>query len=95
MAQVDVPLEQLEEARENLIQQINENMTENEKKFLLSFKNKTPNWNLLEMDNVEVIANLPSVRWKMINLQQMQPQKHKEAFEKLQNILYPIEKNNK
>lgn len=92
MAQVDVPLEQLEEARENLIQQINENMTENEKKFLLSFKNKTPDWNLLEMDNLEVIANLPSVRWKMINLQQMQPQKHKEAFEKLESILYPIDK---
>jgi predicted nucleotidyltransferase component of viral defense system len=92
MAQVDVPLEQLEEARENLIQQINENMTANEKKFLLSFKNKTPDWNLLEMDNVEIIANLPSVRWKMINLQQMQPQKHKEAFQKLQSILYPIDK---
>jgi len=92
MAEVDIPLEQLEEARENLIRQINENMTENEKKFLLSFKNKNPNWNLLEMDNVEVIANLPSVRWKMINLQQMHPQKHKEAVEKLQSILFPINK---
>ena len=92
MAQVEVPLEQLEEARENLIHQIHIDMTENEKKFLLSFKNKAPDWNLLEMDNVEVIANLPSVRWKMINLEQMPVQKHKEAVEKLQNILYP--KNN-
>ena len=89
MAQVDVPLEQLEEARENLINQINADMTENEKKFLLSFKNKTPDWSLMEMDNVEVIANLPSVRWKMMNLEQMPLPKHKEAFEKLQNILYP------
>lgn len=89
MAQVEVPLEQLEEARENLIHQIHIDMTENEKKFLLSFKNKAPDWNLLEMDNVEVIANLPSVRWKMINLEQMPVQKHKEAVEKLQNILYP------
>ena len=92
MAQVEVPLEQLEEARENLIHQIHIDMTENEKKFLLSFKNKAPDWNLLEMDNVEVIANLPSVRWKMINLEQMPVQKHKKAVEKLQNILYP--KNN-
>lgn len=90
MAQVEVPLEQLEEARENLIHQIHIDMTENEKKFLLSFKNKAPDWNLLEMDNVEVIANLPSVRWKMINLEQMPVQKHKEAVEKLQNILFPI-----
>lgn len=90
MAQVEVPLEQLEEARENLIHQIHIDMKENEKKFLLSFKNKAPDWNLLEMDNVEVIANLPSVRWKMINLEQMPVQKHKEAVEKLQNILFPI-----
>lgn len=90
MAQVEVPLEQLEEARENLIHQIHIDMTENEKKFLLSFKNKAPDWSLLEMNNVEVIANLPSVRWKMINLEQMPVQKHKEAVEKLQNILFPI-----
>ena len=89
MAQVDVPLEQLEEARENLIEQINSKMTENEKKFLLSFKNRTPDWGLMEMDNIEVIANLPSVRWKMINLEQMPLQKHKEAFEKLQQVLFP------
>lgn len=89
MAQVDVPLEQLEEARENLIEQINSQMTENEKKFLMSFKNKTPDWSLMEMDNIEIIANLPSVRWKMINLEQMPLQKHKEAFEKLQQVLFP------
>ena len=89
MAQVEVPLEQLEEARENLIHQIHIDMTENEKKFLLSFKNKAPDWSLLEMDNVEVIANLPSVRWKMINLEQMPVQKHKKKKKKLQNILFP------
>ncbi|WP_304198693.1 nucleotidyl transferase AbiEii/AbiGii toxin family protein [Flavobacterium alvei] len=90
MAEVDVPLEQLEEARENLIHQINSQMTDNEKKFLLSFKNKTPNWGLLEMENSIVIANLPSVLWKMINLEKMPPHKHKEAYNKLQNVLYPI-----
>ncbi|MBA4153657.1 MAG: hypothetical protein C0512_04830, partial [Flavobacterium sp.] len=89
MAEVDVPLEQLEEARENLIHQINSQMTDNEKKFLLSFKNKNPNWNLLEMENIDVIANLPSVLWKRINLEKMPDQKHKEAYDKLQNILFP------
>lgn len=89
MSQINVPLEQLEEARENLIYQINADMTENEKKFLLSFKNKNPDWHLIGMENIEVIANLPSVRWKMKNLEQMPIQKHKEAFEKLKNILFP------
>jgi predicted nucleotidyltransferase component of viral defense system len=64
-------------------------MADNEKKFLLSFKNKTPDWDLLEMENVNIIANLPSVLWKMINLEKMPTQKHKEAYDKLQNILFP------
>ncbi|WP_240723592.1 nucleotidyl transferase AbiEii/AbiGii toxin family protein [Flavobacterium sp. J27] len=87
MAEVDVPLNQLEEARENLIHQINSQMTENEKKFLLSFKNKTPDWSLLEMDNIEIVANLPSVKWKMINLEKMPAHKHKEALDKLKQVL--------
>ncbi|MFC5683263.1 nucleotidyl transferase AbiEii/AbiGii toxin family protein [Flavobacterium sp. MAHUQ-51] len=91
MAQVDVPLEQLEEARENLIHQINSQMTDNEKKFLLSFKNKTPDWNLLEMENAAVISNLPSVRWKMINLEKLPSNKHKEAYDKLKKLLYPYQ----
>jgi ribosome biogenesis protein Nip4 len=93
MAEVDVPLEQLEEARENLIHQINSQMTDNEKKFLLSFKSKNPDWILLEMENSTVIANLPSVLWKMINLKKMPVQKHKEAYDKLESILYPMTKN--
>jgi predicted nucleotidyltransferase component of viral defense system len=92
MAEVDVPLEQLEEARENLIHQINSQITDNEKKFLLSFKSKTPDWNLLEMENSTVISNLPSVLWKMINLEKMPVQKHKEAYDKLQSILYPTDR---
>lgn len=92
MAEVDVPLKELEEARENLIHQINSQMTENEKKFLISFKSKTPDWTLLEMENVEVISNLPSVKWKMMNLEKMPLQKHQEALEKLQNHFFPKNK---
>jgi predicted nucleotidyltransferase component of viral defense system len=90
MAQVDVPLVELEQAREDLINQINQDMTENERNFLLSFKSKTPNWELLEMDNINIIKNLPSVRWKLINLEKLPTQKHKEAYDKLKNILFPI-----
>lgn len=90
MAQVDVPLVALEQAREDLINQINLDMTENERKFLLSFKSKTPNWELLEMDNIDIIKNLPSVRWKLINLEKLAPLKHKDAYDKLKNILFPI-----
>jgi hypothetical protein len=40
MAEIDVPLKQLEQAWENPIYQINSQMTDNEKKFLLAFKTK-------------------------------------------------------
>ena len=89
MAQVDVPLEQLEEAREKLIFQLNADLTENERHFLLSFKNRKPDWSLLEIQNSDVVSNLPSVQWKMINLNKLPIQKHKEAYEKLKNILFP------
>ena len=36
-----------------------------------------------------VIDTLPSVLWKMINLEKMPTQKYKEAYDKLQNILFP------
>jgi predicted nucleotidyltransferase component of viral defense system len=47
MAEKDVPLEELEEVRERLIQLIHEGLTEQERKFLLSFKSREPDWALL------------------------------------------------
>lgn len=87
MAQEDVPVEELEKIREKLIYNIHNQMTEGEKKFLLSFKAKAPDWSLLEMNNIAEIANLPSVRWKMLNLQQMSGKKHAESLEELRRVL--------
>lgn len=61
-------------------------MTETEKKLLLTFKSKNPDWILLGMEKVKEIVNLPSVRWKLHNLEQIRERKHKEAFEKLEKI---------
>ncbi|HEY5749791.1 MAG TPA: nucleotidyl transferase AbiEii/AbiGii toxin family protein [Chryseolinea sp.] len=83
MAQVDVAVEELEATREELVQTIHAQLTQDEKKFLVSFKSKTPEWNLLGMKNYESIASLPSVRWKMHNLEQMPVKKHEEALQKL------------
>lgn len=43
------------------------------------------------MENVAVIANLPSVLWKMINLEKIPTHKHKEAYDKLQNVIYLLQ----
>lgn len=84
MEEEHVSLEELELTREQLIQRVNEELTEKEKQFLLSFKNKIPDWHLIEVDGVE---NLPAVKWKMINLKKMGTDKHKAAYEKLQKVL--------
>jgi hypothetical protein len=87
MAQVDVPVEELERIRETLIETIHTSLTEAERSFLLSFKSRLPEWNLLGMDNPDAIQNLPSVRWKLRNLEQMPERKHRDSLQKLSGIL--------
>jgi hypothetical protein len=87
MTQIPVTVEELEEVRERLITEVNSKMTGDEKKFLLSFEAKKPDWSLLGMESSNEISNLPSVRWKMVNLQQMPEAKHKLALEKLEKTL--------
>ena len=65
MTQVDVPLEELETVRENMISEINVTHTDEEGRFLLSFKSLRPQWSLLGLPNIEA---LPAARWKMLNL---------------------------
>ena len=92
MAETEISLEDLIAVREKLIYDINNDMTDNERKFLLSFKNKKPDWALLEMENTELIAALPSVQWRMVNLEKMTETKHKQAYENLEAILFPNSK---
>ncbi len=89
MAEIDVSLAELVAVRERLISDINTQMTDDERQFLLSVKNRKPNWELLGMVNPELVAELPSVRWKLRNLEKLSPQKHKQAYENLASILYP------
>tara|TARA_B100000745_G_scaffold221786_1_gene147912 strand:- start:22078 stop:22992 length:915 start_codon:yes stop_codon:yes gene_type:complete len=84
MAEIDVPLEELEAVRERLVALIHQGLTENEKAFLLSFKNREPDWPLLELYEV---SELPAIKWKQINLAKMPDEKHKQALEKLKEVL--------
>lgn len=87
MAKVDVPVEELEQVREQLIAVINKEMTAEERAFLLSFKELNPQWELLGLSNIEEVSNLPSVQWKLLNLSKMDDKKHRQAMEKLKEIL--------
>jgi predicted nucleotidyltransferase component of viral defense system len=84
MATDPVKLDDLIDTRAELIKKIKKSLTENEIKFLLSFKNRKPEW---ELFGVEDIESLPSVKWKLMNLDKMKAEKHKLAYEKLERYI--------
>lgn len=87
MAEVDIPVEELENTRQQLIEIINTEMTDDERKFLLSFKQRNPQWELLGLPTIDKVAQLPSVQWKLVNLSKMDDKKHSQAVEKLKVVL--------
>ncbi|MGI2178736.1 nucleotidyl transferase AbiEii/AbiGii toxin family protein [Shewanella frigidimarina] len=84
MAEYDIPQTELEAAREQLVKIINISLTREERTFLLSFKNRSPNWSLLGLSGVE---QLPAILWKQQNLTKMSPDKHTYAYDRLKRVL--------
>jgi hypothetical protein len=85
MAIVPVQLRDLIETREKLFRVVLENLTDDDKKFLISFKQGDPDWRLLGLDGV---GRLPAVQWKSYNLNQMSASRRKTAIKKFEKILY-------
>ena len=82
-----ISLKKLYDAREELIKVISSSITSDEKKFLMSLKQGTPEWSLLGVPNVE---KLPCIQWKLLNIKKMAPKKREEQLKKLEaqlNIL--------
>lgn len=84
MSEVDVPLIELEAARNLLIETINRSISDQERQFLLSFKNGRPDWTLLGLKGID---KLPAIRWKLKNLAKMHAYKQAEALAKLKAVL--------
>ena len=79
-----VPLEELLVTREELVDLIRNQLTSEEKRFLLSVKEGEPDWDLLGING---IADLPAVQWKLLNIRRMNPLDHRRAVSKLQAYL--------
>lgn len=79
-----MPLEVLEATRVELIRTIHSKLTQNHCDFLIGFKAGNPEWSLLPLEGIE---ELPSVKWKMLNLEKMQKAKKAEAIQKLKDTL--------
>lgn len=80
----DVSLEQLHDAVATALEILISGMTDNEKRFLCSTYESTPQWSLLELPAVE---ELPAVKWKLRNVRRMSPQKRSASLGKLAEIL--------
>ncbi|MGZ6237052.1 MAG: nucleotidyl transferase AbiEii/AbiGii toxin family protein, partial [Syntrophales bacterium] len=80
----EISCEDLEKTRENLISRIAKELTVQEKQFIVSVKEGIPRWELIGLEGV---ANLPAVKWKLVNIGRMNLSKHKEAVRKLRDYL--------
>lgn len=84
MTDMTITYEELVEARAQLIKRLKTDLSENEKRFLLSVKEGNPDWPLLGVDGIE---RLPAVQWKLKNIAKMDPAKHRDYIEKLKKKL--------
>ena len=75
-----VTWEELADAREQLITRLNQDLTEDERRFLLSIKQGTPEWSRLPLPGIEA---LPAVQWKLANVRKMTPTQHAASLAEL------------
>jgi hypothetical protein len=86
MTTEDVALEQLLETRTRLFDELPQSLDADEREFLLSMKRLKPNWEILGLSG---IAQMPSIRWKMHNLEKLSQnqEKYKEMVSALEGKL--------
>ncbi|MDY6791555.1 MAG: nucleotidyl transferase AbiEii/AbiGii toxin family protein [Thermodesulfobacteriota bacterium] len=77
--------EQIHETLPQLVTQIHSVMSDADRHFLLELKRGTQDWRKFALPEVE---QLPAIRWKMLNLERMNPSKRKAALEKLEKALF-------
>ncbi|WP_319482105.1 nucleotidyl transferase AbiEii/AbiGii toxin family protein [uncultured Draconibacterium sp.] len=76
-----------EDTRAALIKMIDERISDDEKKFLLSFEYGEPDWSLFP---IPVLKKLPAVQWKLININKLKEQnykKHQSKIDYLKSVL--------
>ncbi len=84
MAFDEIDLDTLVATLPRLVKTLHSNLTDADKAFLLSFKEGNPDWGHLGIGHIE---QLPSVRWKLMNLNEMDKEKRQAAIGKLEAVL--------
>lgn len=76
-----------EATRERLVQEINDGWSDNDRAFLLGFKQGKPDWSLFPLGN---LSRMPAVQWKLLNIQillKKNSNKHGEQLKALKDRL--------
>lgn len=79
--------EDYEFVRERMIRTVQESLTEEDKLFILGFKEVAPDWSIYNFEAY------PSIKWKLMNLEKIKvgnPRKHKELYDGLKRKLSTI-----
>jgi predicted nucleotidyltransferase component of viral defense system len=71
-------------ARDKLVERLRKELTNGERRFLVSLKAGQPKWDLVGISGVE---KFPAVQWKLANVQKMSAKKQSELLEKLMRVL--------
>jgi len=84
MTRDPVDLGDLVNTRETLVNKVVDELTDNERGFLVSVKSGDPDFALLDMPGIE---RLPGLRWKIENVRRMNEARRAAALEKLKRVL--------
>ena len=84
MAFKKVTADDLNDARDSLIQVVHNSLTARDREFLLSVKRMEPDWSLIDIPGVD---GLPAVQFKLMNLGKMSERRHRAAVNKLRRVL--------
>jgi len=88
MTAIEFSYDDYENTRNQLIEKINESLTEEDKKLIYSFEKGNPDW---EMFPYKVINDLPAVQWKLLNINKLikkDPYKHEQLVKALKDVLF-------
>lgn len=84
MTDEDVTLAELTDARGRMIALLKAGLTKDEKAFLVSLKEGSPDWGLLGVPGAD---KLPAIQWKLRNIRKMGAAKRKTQLENLRKKL--------
>jgi len=84
MTQEEVSFQELQQVQEKLAPILVQSLDDDERAFLLSMKRGKPEWDRLDVDNLD---QLPALRWKCLNIKKMNGAKRTSELNCLEKIL--------